>query len=783
MPRHLSTLALAILLAGCAAVDERTRMQSAGHFGELVALEEREAADQDQLGTERLFDLCYGYSKVKNYRKLFECADRMEGQVARGDAGIIPPWTRRAAAGTGMSAAWGIRPTDGSAYPWILRSEALIDLGNYERAVSEARRAVALCANVKSLVAGSERTECHVSALGLAGLASAMAGDADAARKAASDLRALPLEFVGFAMSSMSRTLALAKIDVALGNCRGALGLLEDSSAGLRAFVNALFGGLSRSSNLFAHLELPFHYLRARCLLETGRIDDARAALDELFEYPQAADNGEIYWMLLFDRGRVAEADGDRARALDLYRRSVEVIERQRSTISTEASKIGFAGDKQAVYRRLVSALLAVDDVPQAFAYHERAKSRALVDMLASKQDFAVSSGDAERARQLLATAAKAEADALLQVAAPAVSAARSLSRDATRQLREQSPELASLVSVTALSAREVQLLIPADETLIEYFLNGDELLAFVVTPARVRAVRLDGRGLADDLARFRREVANPHSHDHAALARRLHARLVEPLSGLVASRKLAIVAQGPLHYLPFNALHDGNSPLVERYAIRMLPSASVLRYLRRPPAAKAGDILAFGNPDLGEPRYDLAFAQAEVVAITRGRPASKVLVRREATESAFRRYAGDFRYVHLATHGEFNASTPLRSALLLAKEPPGDGLLTVDKVYSLRLDADLVTLSACETGLGKIASGDDVVGLTRGFLYAGSRSIVASLWQVDDAATSYLMTRFYERLARMDKREALRQAQIETLARYPRPFFWAAFQLTGDAD
>lgn len=119
---------------------------------------------------------------------------------------------------------------------------------------------------------------------------------------------------------------------------------------------------------------------------------------------------------------------------------------------------------------------------------------------------------------------------------------------------------------------------------------------------------------------------------------------------------------------------------------------------------------------------------------------------------------------------------------MFLAKGNEPDGVLTVSDPYSLRWDTDLVTLSACETGLGKIASGDDVIGLTRGFLYAGARSIVASLWQVDDAATARLMTSFYRNLETNDKREALRLAQIETRASYPQPMYWAAFQVVGRA-
>ena len=123
-----------------------------------------------------------------------------------------------------------------------------------------------------------------------------------------------------------------------------------------------------------------------------------------------------------------------------------------------------------------------------------------------------------------------------------------------------------------------------------------------------------------------------------------------------------------------------------------------------------------------------------------------------------------------------------MQSALLLSPDPHSNGLLTVDKLYSMQLGANLITLSACETGLSKIANGDDLVGLTRGFLYAGASSIVASLWKVDDRATAYLMIRFYQGMQKTNKLDALRKAQLETRKKYPHPYYWASFQLTGSA-
>jgi CHAT domain-containing protein len=138
------------------------------------------------------------------------------------------------------------------------------------------------------------------------------------------------------------------------------------------------------------------------------------------------------------------------------------------------------------------------------------------------------------------------------------------------------------------------------------------------------------------------------------------------------------------------------------------------------------------------------------------------------------------YRIVHIAGHGVFDAAQPLDSRLLLAPAAGDNGELRVGELYALTLAADLVTLSACETGLGRITDGGDVIGMTRGFLYAGATTVVASLWQVADEATLALMERFYANLARMNKRDALRAAQLEVARKIPQPYFWAAFYLTG---
>jgi CHAT domain-containing protein len=184
----------------------------------------------------------------------------------------------------------------------------------------------------------------------------------------------------------------------------------------------------------------------------------------------------------------------------------------------------------------------------------------------------------------------------------------------------------------------------------------------------------------------------------------------------------------------------------------------------------------------LGNPTGDLPSAELEAKRLARLLPDSVVLIGAQATKQALMTAGPRFRTLHIAGHGVFDAAQPLDSRLLLAPSTGDGGELRVGELYTMSLAADLVTLSACETGLGRITDGGDVIGMTRGFLYAGASTVVASLWQVSDEATLALMERFYANLGRMNKRDAMRAAQLEVAKKIPQPYFWSAFYLTGSS-
>jgi CHAT domain-containing protein len=780
--RHRWLVILQVLLSmGCAhdMISERDRLLMSGRYGDLQKHAEAEISQSGSAKTPVLFPLCIAYANAKRYDRLFECCDRLESNIRSGDTSSVDyeEMARKNPLIGGIAKAQASpqakNVSDVSAFPFILRTSAYIDHGRYDKAIEEGRKAYDM--GVRGI--GHDTT--RLFATGVLGLAYALNGNREAALDMADGLDKLAVSQV----LSAQKNVALAKIYLALNEFRKAFDVVSrDDGAAFRSGIDMITGASLKGESLFTWQELPKSFMANKCLMETGKIKEAKTGYDALLNMPQTRDNGAIHWMILYDRGRIAEQEKDLKEAVRFYRQAVTIIEQQRSTINTETSKIGFVGDKQSVYCRLVFTLCADGEYGAAFEYAERAKSRALVDMLAAKQDFTAKTGDKRAIRELLAAQAAQEKELLVQDESVNRSQTRGIAIKNRATLTEQSPELASLVSVTSLSVHEIQSSIPDDEVLIEYYYAGNEMVAFILSSRGLKAVQLNGNGLIGEIQEFRRRVGNRESSDYGELSRRLYARLVAPLEDSLHNRNLIIVPHGALHYLPFNALYDGKGYLIDQYGIRILPSASVIKYLPVKKGVGLADILAFGNPDLGDPRFDLPYAQNEAIAVADTRPTSKVLLGKEATEAAFERFGGEFDIIHFAAHGQFDGEAPLRSAIMLAREGQTDGMLTVDKLYALKLNADLVTLSACETGLGKIASGDDIVGLTRGFLYAGSSSVVASLWKVDDLATAHLMTQFYANLKTSNKREALRSAQLDTKGKHPHPFYWASFQLTGKA-
>jgi len=253
---------------------------------------------------------------------------------------------------------------------------------------------------------------------------------------------------------------------------------------------------------------------------------------------------------------------------------------------------------------------------------------------------------------------------------------------------------------------------------------------------------------------------------------------------------------------------------LIEDHSVMYLSSASLMQFTKAKRKPMGQKVLVFGNPSFDTSKVNLPLAELEVNEIRGLYPRSAVFTKAEATEEKAKTLSPQNDIIHFASHAELNENDPLSSAVLLAKSDNEDGRLEVREIFGMDLKANLVVLSGCETGLGKLSTGDELVSLTRAFIYAGTPSVVASLWKVDDSSTAQLMANFYRNLKTMSKVEALRQAQLELLkgqgrsdllarrgvggigklgetpssvlpapssASTSHPYFWAPFILVGD--
>ncbi len=568
--------------------------------------------------------------------------------------------------------------------------------------------------------------------------------------------------------------------------------------------------------------------LEAEALFARAEAARARRAFEEALRdhgaaAAIAADLGdpELGWRVSYGHGQTLEATGRTEDAVARYRDAVALIESVRSQLREERFRASYLEDKYQVYVSLVQLLLKLGRTEEAFGYAERLRARYYLDWLnrglppvrdEARRQAELALG--ERVRQIeraitqehAKPAGEQRRQALELFSAELADAERAY-QNSLDTLAATDPAYAAARSLTTVSSDAVQRRLPADAALVEYVVADEGVSVFVIRPGGIQATTVPARAIdvAAKVELLRDLIVREASQDWQAPATSLHQLLIAPLEQagwLDGVRRLYVVPHGILHYVPFAALprarDKGARLLVNDFVVAYLPAAVAL-------AQKDGN----GDPAetamaMAPSRAGLKFSQQEATTVAAlFRKDGLLLVGPQATETAFKKSAGGYDVLHLATHGYFNRFNPLLSGLELEADAREDGRLEVHEILGLRLNAGLVVLSACDTALGggyfaEVPAGDDIVGLTRAFLFAGTPSVVASLWAVDDLSTMRLMSGFYGQLLQAndlkssggqgfspaaDKAAALAAAQRELIAkggRYAHPYFWGAFVLVG---
>ncbi|MEP6572823.1 MAG: CHAT domain-containing tetratricopeptide repeat protein [Gemmatimonadota bacterium] len=527
----------------------------------------------------------------------------------------------------------------------------------------------------------------------------------------------------------------------------------------------------------------------------------------------------DVTWRLHAGLGAVRQRQGDTVGAVRELGAAITDIERAGRSLSLAERRSGYFTDKWEVYVRLAMLEQARGHSATAFAVSERVRAGEMLDMLAQGRVAAPTDTAAELVAQEqdlrrriteLTLGAEAPAPAGTLVRGPDVSGSSVVRREALLhaqeayaelmlEMREVAPGHAALVSRAGFDWHGIARRLAADEAMIEYLVSDSASLAFVVTRDTLATIDLHvgGRELTP-LVDFARGTLQPRGSSHLdslwrAPLRQLYSDLVQPIqhSGLLEGKnRLTIVPHADLHYLPFAALLNGDGPgrekfLIQEFEIALTPSASVWLALgaRRTTHAAEGTLAL-------APRTDaLPASRAEVAAIARiGGTNTRIVLDAEATEAEFRRVAPAMRVIHLATYGVLNKQNPLFSFVELRPGGGEDGRLEVHEVFGLDLAADLVVLSACQTGLGSgaltdVPAGDDWIGLTRAFLSAGASHVMATLWPVQDRASAELMEGFSREYGKHhDPARALATAQRSLIGnpRTSSPYLWAGFEVVG---
>src|SRR3989454_3057430 len=562
-----------------------------------------------------------------------------------------------------------------------------------------------------------------------------------------------------------------------------------------------------RSAEIFESQQAPARAANARVLSAQSWLEleerapallEAQKALDEIEGYHAPWISYQCYNTL----GRLKELGGSLEEAEQLYLKAIDQMESLRGNIRLDEMRMSFGRDKYQVYENIVNLKLTKGDARKAFQFVERSKSRTLIDLLEKNLETAWDTGVDESPRlqrirkireelnvfysRLNEAGGTARAAAANTVTKEEISRREQELVELLREVGSQKSGWATLQSMKIPTVEEVQAMLRPEEVLVEYYTVGDRFQAFIVGPGSFHVVRdltttsevrSSLKGFTFQLSKFHLLPAYVQSHASKLLAtiqhhlRELYRHLIEPIQSSIQGRSVIIVPHQLLHYIPFQALYDGTNYLIDSCDVSRAASASVLKFCKEKKIQKTEQDLVLAVPDEMTPHI------AEEVEALRGLlPKGLFFVGSEARVDKLRRYGPTAGKLHIAAHGIFRPDNPMFSSIKL-----GDSWFNLFDIFNLQLGAELTVLSACETGMSAVWEGDELLGLARGFFYAGTPALVVSLWTVNDRSTAQLMRRFYEALHRgASKTRALQEAILDVKAAFPHPYHWAPFILMG---
>ncbi|MBG0859112.1 MAG: CHAT domain-containing protein [Bacteroidales bacterium] len=542
---------------------------------------------------------------------------------------------------------------------------------------------------------------------------------------------------------------------------------------------------------------------KGRILVDKGNTAAAGPLLVSALE---AADFPETVWQAWFHLGRMHEILNQDEKAIESYMNSISVIEKIRGNLTIDEFRSRYFDNKREVYDRLIRILMRSGRSADAFRISEQARARAFYDILANKKiDYkGAMPGDLisleqekrmeiQKLYKLLQkgdvsySSAESSRNSETIHLRSVLKETQSEYEDIIRRIKLYNPAYAEMVSAQPVKITDLQAGLDRSTAVLSYWISENELFAWLITGSGItsKGIQVRPDELAALIEKARRAIQStaPAEEVKAPLVM-LYSFLISPLEDeLKGISDLVIIPNGSIHFLPFQALvTPGGDYFVSLFNIIYEPSASVFMVCSNRRVRPGSKFMGVALSDVTiEGRQGLPGTTDEVKNILPLFPENVSAFGERCTETFVKSNARGYNFIHFATHGSYDYEQPLYSHLLFSPNEEDDGRFNVFEVFELNIDASLVTLSACETGLGNLSRGDELVGLSRAFLFAGSSSVIVSLWAVADYPTSLLMANFYKYLKEHNVQEALTLAQRDVLMSFPQPVYWSPFVLIGN--
>ncbi|HBY56467.1 MAG TPA: hypothetical protein DEG96_01160 [Candidatus Atribacteria bacterium] len=538
--------------------------------------------------------------------------------------------------------------------------------------------------------------------------------------------------------------------------------------------------------------------------LDMKEVTKSEEYFKKSLELAQKLNYSQMIWYCQTGLGRILLEQGKREESLTYFKQAIDILEGLREKLTSAEMKRGFFENKLLAYDLTIEVLWDLGRFEEAFDYTERARARSFLDILGGailevkdkdKEMFSklqdvetrITSLQ-EKERQERSKPTEQQNTAYLEELQKIQKKLQQIYYQVKEDLNYYSPEVASLVTINPLTLDKIRGILDKEIVLLDYYNTEDRILVWAIEQGGVKTkeISIKDINLNKKIEEARKAfTATEGDYDYQKICEELYRILFTPVEALIGDKTtIGIIPHRSLFYLPFQALKGEDGFLVDRYNLFYVPSASVYYYCLGKNRGNQESYLGFGNPSFeGTDLPSLPLSAEEVKITARNFIYNDVFIGKEATETKFKEICSNFDVIHLSTHGLADDQRPLYSIICLAKDEKNDGEVRAYEVFSLDLKANLVALGACETGLGKLSEAEGLIGLVRSFLYAGTPTVIASLWSVFDRPTMELFIKFfgYWKQEGMAKVEALGRAQRELAQEYGLPVAWAGFILIGD--